>query len=96
MDWFDFLVTKLNKRGDVYLVRISVSEPMHEIEKKNWVDFDDIIFKYSEKHDCKYFNFVDEYDSYETTDGNHLYKESAIKFTKQLSDSILMLNKPFN
>lgn len=96
MYWFEKIVTDLNKKGRVILVRIPVSLQMYELENLFWNNFDDVIIEFAKSHHCNYFNFIKQSEMFETTDGNHLFKHSAIKFSKQLSDSILMLNKPFN
>lgn len=78
----------LKQHGTVYLVRIPTSKEMFEIENELLPEFNEIIDGISTKYEIKYFDFSGDYAQYQTTDGNHLYKPSGIKFTEALSDSI--------
>jgi len=83
----------LKKHGTVYLVRIPTSKEMYEIENELLPEFNQIIKRITEKYDIKYFDFSPDFAQYQTTDGNHLYKPSGIKFTEALCDSIVNCQK---
>lgn len=83
----------LQQHGTVYLVRIPTSKEMYEIENELLPEFNQIIKRITDKYDIKYFDFSPDFAQYQTTDGNHLYKPSGIKFTEALSDSIVNCQK---
>ena len=61
---------------------------MKAIEDALWADFDEDMRTTSQELSVPYFSFIDDCGMYRTTDGNHLYYEDGIKFTKALVDSI--------
>jgi hypothetical protein len=66
----------LNNYGEVFLVRIPVSEGMMEIENELMLDFDSKI-KEAILLSKKYLDLTKENSSFTYTDGNHLYKKSG-------------------
>lgn len=83
----------LQQHGTVYLVRIPTAKEMFDVENELVPNFNEYILKISKKYNVHYFNCSEDYDIYQTTDGNHLYKPSGIKFTEALCDSIRMYKK---
>lgn len=72
----------LNNYGEVFLVRIPVSEEMMEMENELMLDFDSKI-KEAILLSKKYLDLTKENSSFTYTDGNHLYKKSgAVVSTK--------------
>jgi len=88
MDWLRKTIQLLKTNGLVILVRIPTSSFMNEWEDKQWPCFSDDMKRISEELEVIYIDFSDQYDSYETTDGNHLYKDAAADFSSALCDSI--------
>lgn len=78
----------LQKHGTVYLVRIPTAKEMLDIENQIYPDLNQKITSIAQKYNLNYFDFSLEYEIYQTTDGNHLYKPYAKKFTQALCDSI--------
>lgn len=83
----------LQQHGTVYLVRIPTAKEMFDIENELVPNFNEYILKISKKYNVNYFNCSEDYAIYQTTDGNHLFKPSGIKFTEALCDSIKMYKK---
>lgn len=86
--YLDNICTYLSMYGRVYLVRMPVSKELKSIEDNFVQDFDERILKLSKKMNTEYLNFSQSYDRFIFTDGNHLYKESAKKFSVLLSNQI--------
>lgn len=80
----------LKQHGTVYLVRIPTAKEMFDIENELVPQFNTIIHELATRNRVNYFNCSQDYNIYQTTDGNHLYKPYAYKFTEALCDSILM------
>lgn len=90
MDWLIRTIDLLKANGTVYLVRIPVSPQMRDREDQVWPDFDQDIRVIADSMSLHYFSFIQQSGNYRTTDGNHLYRDDAILFSKALSDSILL------
>ncbi|CAA6829944.1 MAG: Unknown protein [uncultured Aureispira sp.] len=75
----------LNKYGEVFLVRIPVSEKMMEIENELMSDFD---FKIKEAIllSKDYLDLTKENSSFTYTDGNHLYKKSGAVVSEKIAN----------
>ena len=86
--WLYQTIELFKSHGEVYLCRIPVSKEMKAIEDALWADFDKDMRTTSQELSVPYFSFIDDCGMYRTTDGNHLYYEDGIKFTKALVDSI--------
>lgn len=78
----------LKQHGTVYLVRIPTAKEMFDIENELVPNFNDYINDIAATNKVQYFNCSNDYSIYYTTDGNHLYKPYAKKFTQALCDSI--------
>lgn len=89
----DSLISFLNLRGTVCLVRMPVCKQILEIEENYWNDFDEDISHIAEKQDVQYFNFRNDTCVYTFYDGNHVDKFSGKEFTQALCDSIERIDK---
>lgn len=78
----------LNSYGDIYLVRLPVSQEMLVLEDEYILDFSETIQQLSIETEVVYFDFTVNMIGYETTDGNHLWKESAEKLSLELLSQI--------
>lgn len=88
-DAFERMVKYLQERGEVYLVRLPVSDIMMKEEYRMFPDFDERIEVFATKNNLHYFNYISYSKNYITTDGSHLYRPSAELLTTQLCDSLL-------
>lgn len=78
----------LKKHGDVYIVRIGAGSRIMEIENAYAPDFNHLMDNIVGEFDVEYFDFSNNPDNYQYTDGNHMYRASSKVFTQQISDSI--------
>jgi len=93
---FDYLkktITFLQKHGNVYLVRIPVSDEMLEIESQLVLNFNDKMFELTQLYNVKYINVMPYRNEYQYTDGHHLDIESGKKFTTFLAQTIKQIQK---
>lgn len=81
-------IEMLSQHGKVIIVRMPKSSFLIEIENSFHDNFDIKMDSISKEYGSVYLNFGNNLDLFRTTDGNHLYKEDAMSFTKQLADSI--------
>lgn len=89
MQWLEKTVDLLKQYGDVYMCRVPVHPGMLSIENQKWPSFDEEMQAVSVRKQIPYISFSNRAGFYRTTDGNHLYKEDASVFTRELCDSIL-------
>ncbi|MDR2236264.1 MAG: hypothetical protein LBE92_09080 [Chryseobacterium sp.] len=82
------IISYLKDKGTVYLVRIPTSENLTDIESEKFPEFNDLMNDVSTKHQVKYYNFANQYNEFEYTDGNHMYRESGKIFTARIADSV--------
>ena len=82
------LLRFFEERGEVYLVRMPVSEEMQGIERKYMPDFDDRMEKIARLTGTEYMSFFEKSGAYTTTDGNHLWREDARRFSNALAERI--------
>ena len=80
------LADEFRKRGDVFMVRMPVSEEMVALEDSIMPGFSQKMSDLSKKLGVRFFDFIRE--SFETNDGNHLTKEEGDRFSAMLADSI--------
>lgn len=90
--YFEKMVDYLKNRGNVYIVRLPVSENMAELEKEKFPDFDKYIAYVANEYNIEYFNFINESGQFRTTDTHHLWKQEAERISYRISDSILVAN----
>lgn len=82
------IITFLQKRGQVFLVRLPVSPGMAGVEAAKFPEFNNKILDLSRGFNVNYFNFIDESGKYQTIDTHHLYKKESAKITNRICDSI--------
>jgi hypothetical protein len=87
------LIAYLQNRGEVYLVRLPISDEMMNLEDEFFPDFDRMMEDLSTRYQVPYFNFTSSNEDYIYTDGNHLWKGSGAEVSRQLGDSILRYGK---
>ena len=78
----------LKHYGQVYLVRIPLDERLAEVEKEYLPEFDQLMEDCASELSVPYLNYFADNTLYQTTDGNHLYKESSKLFSKKLAQDI--------
>jgi len=87
-----FLIKKLKKHGEIYLVRMPIDQDFIEKEKYFYTDFDSDMRLIADSNNIPYINFNQETSNslnYKTYDGHHLDKKGGSVFTKALCDSII-------
>lgn len=87
---FNEIINYLRTKGSVYIVRIPTSKSLTIIENKKYPHFSKLMKDIAHKQNIKFFDFSKNYDDYDYTDGNHMYKESSKKLTAQIADSIIV------
>lgn len=87
------IINYLRTKGKVYLVRIPTSESLTKLENQKYPHFSGLMKDIAHQQNVKFFDFSKEYNKYDYTDGNHMYKESSKKFTLQIADSIVFSRK---
>jgi hypothetical protein len=83
----DSLVAYLEKRGQVYLVRMPLDKEVAAVENSYWKGFDNDMDSIAQRNKSKYINFSIN-NPFQTYDGVHLDNETGAIFTKVLCDSI--------
>lgn len=81
-------IDHLKKYGQVVLVRLPICTEIYAIEKQLVPDFDEKMCFLSQKYTVPYWSFMDELSNYTYTDGNHLYKDSGRKISKEIAQMI--------
>lgn len=84
----DKMVSYFKKFGNVYLVRVPVSPEMEEIERNYYPSFHSDVSAFANRKKIDYLNYFYLNDSLYFTDGNHLHRESAGKFSKILGNDL--------
>jgi hypothetical protein len=82
------LLRFFERRGEAYVVRMPVSEGMHGIERGYMPDFDERMEEVTQSTGAEYISFFGKSGHYRTTDGNHLWRKDARRFTSNLADRI--------
>jgi hypothetical protein len=80
----------LSRLGTCFVVRIPVHPMMKKIEERWMPDFDNRIGELAASHSLRYLNYINLSDEFPTTDGNHLTRKAALRFTGMLSTDIAM------
>jgi len=84
------LIQNLSNIGNVYLVRLPMSNKTYRMENEIYPDFDLLINNFSEQYNCPYFNYSKNHTGYHFYDArSHMSGKSAVKFTKRLAKDIL-------
>lgn len=78
------LITFLNSHGNVFLVRYPTSTDMLDLEQKYLVDFSELMRQLAEQNNVVFIDMTNIQHEWQTTDGNHLWKESGETATRYL------------
>lgn len=73
----------LRQHGRVYLVRLPVGPPLLQLEQEFQPDFVPQMRQLAQQYQVRYLDYSAE--PYATTDGNHLRRDAAATFSKQLA-----------
>lgn len=74
--------------GEVYLVRMPISEEVLKIENEILPNFNKLMTTISINNELNYINMMPHRMDYEFTDGNHLDANSSLKFSVDLANEI--------
>ncbi len=85
LDFLSKTINYLKKYGKVFLVRAPIAQGMQNIENIIMADFEDKMNQLSTDSGVEYISFVKDSKDFNYTDGNHLDKESAYVFSKQIA-----------
>lgn len=85
---FRSLIQKLLEKGDVYLVKLPVSNEMVALENEYAPEFDKIINTIANEFNLYLIDFYDYSDRFLCYDGNHLWQPDADKVSAIISDII--------
>ncbi|TPE40012.1 hypothetical protein [Pontibacter mangrovi] len=83
----------LDKHGEVYLVRLPTSAEFAALERRYSPDFDIKMRTLAASHGVHYLNYINASGKYQTTDGNHLYKEAGKLLSEKVASDILHIKK---
>lgn len=81
-------VSTLGSEGKVYMIRMPVSEKMKTVETNYLPTFDEKMSNIAKVAGVKYLNYIDQSGEYSTTDGNHLWKKDARRFSARIANRI--------
>jgi len=82
------MASYFSRFGEVYLVRIPVSPEMEIIEKDYYPSFRSEVEAFAKRNDVEFLDYFHLNDSLFFTDGNHLHRESAQRFSEVLGADI--------
>lgn len=85
IDEMKLIIEKLSNRGNVFLVRLPVSETIFQIEQKFYPSFDSLITSISQRHNAPYFNMQSLHQELVFNDGHHINRSYAPKCTAMIS-----------
>ncbi len=83
------LIEFLKEHGQVVLVRVPTGSAMTALEATYQPGFDQLMQRTGDSLGVPYFNYAGQ--PYLTTDGNHLWRGAARKFSQRLADDIFLL-----
>jgi hypothetical protein len=81
-------IKTLQEHGSVYLVRMPIGDDIKNLEENYMPDFDDKMEEVSSKTNILYLNLY-HVTTYQTTDGNHLYKADGKRFSQVVNQLIV-------
>ncbi|MCS4136397.1 hypothetical protein [Salinibacter ruber] len=81
-------ISFLNQYGRVFAVRMPVSKEMFHLEQAYAPTFDAKVDSVVRVSGGTYLNYSASSGRYQTTDGNHLWRKAAHRFTRTLIDSL--------
>lgn len=93
-DYFVETIEFLQTKGTVYLVRLPVHARILALENKLMPTFDNEILAIATQRNMPYFNYSDSAAVYQYTDGNHIYKTSGAKITRDIALKVSKLQQP--
>jgi hypothetical protein len=82
------LIEKLSNKGDVFLVRLPVSEAIFEIEEEFYPAFDSLITSLSATYNAPYFSMQPLHDEVVFNDGHHINRSYAPTCTAMITSWI--------
>lgn len=88
-EYLERTIAFLKKHGQVYIVRIPVTEGIFLVDDLFMPDFDLKMEQLSVKYDAPYLNYRNRPHVYDYTDGNHLYKTSGAVVSAEIANWIL-------
>ncbi len=88
LKYLDDLISVLTNQGNVFLLRLPISDEMMDIENSYWNNFNDEMKVLSKKYKAPYINFNISKHKFNTYDGIHLDKFIGAPFTVAVCDSI--------
>jgi hypothetical protein len=88
IDEMTSLIDRLSNRGNIYLVRLPVSETIFEIEQDFFPSFDSLIHSISSRYNAPYFNMQSLAKEMVFNDGHHINREYAPHCTAFISSWI--------
>lgn len=88
LEYLEQTIAFLKQRGQVYLVRLPISEAMLKIEEGFMPQFDKSMVEAAKKLEVKYINLMAQNKELFFTDGHHLGIESGKKISRQLAGLI--------
>ena len=91
LSYLSKIVNLLKENGDVFLIRMPFEAELLKITDSISPNFDKDMQDFANVHNVNYISFWGNTSKYRTTDGVHLYKEEAERFTKDICDSIKVL-----
>ena len=87
--YFEKIITHLQKFGEVYILRLPVSKPMHTLENKFQPDFSEKVQQTSKKLNVPYIDWFDMSGQFLSIDGNHLYGKGTVQVSIMLGKLLL-------
>lgn len=88
MEYLEKLIEFFESKGEAYVVRMPVSKEMREIERKYMPDFGRKMNNVARSAGAEYVSFFQKSGAYSTTDGNHLWRKDARRFSRDLAREI--------
>lgn len=88
LNYLNALLDSLALYGEIYLVRMPIHEDIFLIEEIDFPQFSELIEEISSIKNIPFFDFTIQNGDYSYTDGNHLLKTSATKFSMELVKKI--------
>jgi hypothetical protein len=86
--WLCKIIRLLKTKGTVILVRIPAAVFFKDLENKHWPTFDEEMDEFARRENVLYISFENRFGCYQMVDGQHIFKDNAAFFTKELCDSI--------
>ncbi|PTX10676.1 hypothetical protein C8N40_11617 [Pontibacter mucosus] len=87
------MIDFLKQHGEVFLVRLPTSSEFAALERRYSPNFDAKMQALAESHGVHYLNYIDASGAYQTTDGNHLYREAGKALSKRVASDIIHIKQ---